>query len=590
MTDDAELGADGGARWSRLRTFWVVAAVVLAAMLALVPLIDNGSVAVPDDGVYAAQTKLVADGSWSMRRPAAAIDADGRNSAIGPDFVTGDRQVPIPRHPLFISVLVPFFRLAGLGGLVVFSVLGAWLAAVAAGLLARRLDARLGIPALLVLAVGSPLLFDAYLVSAHAMAAASCGFVALGVAQVVEDRRRWPLAYLLVCVVGLVALRTEGTIVMVLTAGVVGLMAVRPRRRPRLDGLAATTAVAIGAATVLTYLADAWWTRSIKDGVAGGPQPLIRGLSSHRDPLGATWASLLRPWPGDNRSAQAAIVVAVVAVILAAVSVKVAPRRWLLPVALTVTAAGCLIYQNVVTPVLITGLVGAFPLVVAGTILLRSSDLRAPTVVRHLAICALSVATITVTSYEVGGAVEWGGRFYHLLLPLLVPLVVLGLRHGYDAMPRRPAIAATAAVAVAAVALAGLIVQQHRWLRQVTRATTSAAESLALGGRRSVGPDGRPLVVMGLLSADGSARMFWDPSGPVDVVTAAGVPDLFRLVARAKEHGYPDVTLVTDIPPSGLLALGRQPLADMGWAISSVKAVDDTPFGLVRLAPVGDRG
>lgn len=570
--------------------FWAAAGMLLLVMLALVPLIDNGNVAVPDDGVYASQVKLLSQGTWSMRRPAAAIDADGMNSAIGPELVFRDRQVPYPRHPMFTMVLVPFYRLGGIGGMAVFSVLGAWLASVSAGLLARRLDPCYGIPALAVMGIGSPLLFDAFLISAHAMAAALCGFVALGVAQVVDDRRRWPLIYLLICVTALVGLRSEATIVMALTAAVVGLMSVRIRPRLRIDRLAALTGIAIGVVTAVAYLGDAWWTRSIKDRDGGVPQPLIRGLTDRRDPLSATWVSLIRPWVADNRTAQAAIVIAVVAVILAAISIRVAPSRWLLPMTLTVFAAGCLVYQNVITPLLLTGLIGAFPLLVAGMILLRRADLHRPMVVRHIAIAVLSIAVITLTSYEVGGGVEWGGRFYHLLIPPLVPLVVLGLHHGYRTLPPRPAKVAATALVVGALALSGIIIQQHRWMRQITRTATTAAGSFALDHAGPADTDGRPLVIMGLMTSDGSARMFWDPSDSVDVVTAVGVADVFRLVTRAHEHGYPEVTLVTDIPLAGLQALGNRPLTDIGWRIDAVRPVQNTPFGLVRLAPTTGTG
>jgi len=521
-----------------------------------------------------------------MQRPAAAIDANGVNSAIAPDFIYRDRQIPYPRHPLFPSALVPFNRLGGIGGMLLFSVLGAWLASVSAGLLARRLDRYYGIPALAVMGIGSPLLFDAFLISAHAMAAALCGFVALGIAQVVEDRRRWPLIYLLICVAALVGLRSEATIVMVVTAGVVGLMAIKFRPRLRIDRLAALTGTAIGVVTAVTYLGDAWWTRSIKDHVTGVPQPLIRGLTQHRDPLAATWVSLIRPWEGDGQAAEAAIVLAVAAVLLAAVSVKVAPTRWLLPVSLTGLAAGCLVYQNLVGPILLTGLLGAFPLLVAGLILLHRSDLLRPMITRHLAIGVLSVAAITLMTYEVGGATEWGGRFYHVLLPLFIPLVVLGLHRGFQALPPRPATAAAIAVAVTSIAVSGLALQQHSWMRHITKALTTSTRAFTVDNPRTTSPGSRPLVIIGLVTPDGTSRMFWDPSNPADVVTAVGADDVFRVVTRAEQNSYHEVTIVTDIPLTGLLLLGRRPLDRIGWEIKNASPIRGTPFGLVRLGPI----
>ena len=575
-------GSDG--RWRQMRVFWVAAVALLFGLIGVAVLVDNGNIAVPDDGVYAAQAKLRSMGHWSMVRPAATVDIDGTHSGIGPDLVMGDHQVPYPRHPLFTTILIPFFRLGGIGGMVILSVIGVWLASVTAGLLARRIDPSLGIPALMLAGLGSPLLFDSLLISAHGPATGMFGVTALGVTYAITEHRWRPVIYLLPAAALVVALRSEGVIAVTTLAAVTLFMSFRPHGRPRVDHHAAIVSVSLGLTAAAAYVVDALWTRSVTSLVGIAPSSIVREVIARRDPLSAAWASLFRPWIGDGQLAQPAIVLAVVALIVAAVAIRFAPNRWLLPVVLTCTSAVCLIYQLVVGPVMITGLVPAFSLMVPGLILLRWSDFRCQMVVRHLAVATVSVAAITATTYEVGGAVEWGGRFHHLMIPLLVPVVVVGLRHGFRSLPPTPARVASSAAIAAVMALSILAVQQHRLVREVTRATTSATRSATRTAAGS-GHDQKPLVVMGLLQADGSSRMFWDPFEPFDVLRSTSPADLFSLISTAEASGSGEVTVITDIPSVAFDALSRKPLQRIGWAVRQEHPIDNTPFWIVEIGP-----
>ena len=432
--------------WSTRRAYWVAAAALALCLAPIMTTLSDGNIAVPDDGIYAKQAVILADGTWSGTRPVSEIDESGLNSALGPEITYDDRQIPYPRNPLFSTLLSLSYRLANYRGLVAFSVVGVWVASVAAGLLARMLDVRFGIPALLATGLVSPLVFDTSLVSAHGMAAGMCGLTLLALGQVVDRRRRLPLLVATVGAALLVGLRTEGVIAMVATSIVLAMMAVQIRPF-RVDRLAATAAASVVVATVSSYLASGYWTQKIIEN-AGRTSSISRELSSDRSPLRAAWVSLIRPWYGTAVNAQPALVFAVIATLVAAVSVKVAPRRWLLPVMLLVVAAGCVITQAWAGSGLITGLFSAFPALGAGLILLRREDLGRPMITRHLGISALTLAGITYAAYSVGGSAEWGGRFYHLLLPLLVPLVIVGLHHGYRSLPQRPARVAAVAIVV----------------------------------------------------------------------------------------------------------------------------------------------
>lgn len=552
--------------------------------------INNGNVAVPDDGVYSAQAKLLGRGSWSGVRPAAFIDSEGFNSAIHPEAVFGNRQIPYLKHPLFPSALSPLYRVAGFAGMMFFSVMGVWLASITAGLLTRRMDPRLGIGALLLTGLASPLVFDAFLISAHGMAAGLCGLVLLGVAQIIDDRRWQPLFYALPSTFLLVSLRTEGVIAMVATVGVVALMAVHPRDRPKIDTHAAVAGLAICAVTVASYVIDSVWSRSIKASTGTDMQPLIRRAAESRDPLNAAWVSIVRPWAGDGAAAQPAIVIAVAAILLGSLSLKIAPQRWLLPVSLAVLAAGSLLYQNVGDVILITGLIATMPILAGGIILLRRTDFSKPVIVRHLLVSAISIVSITLTTYSVGGASEWGGRFYHILLPLLVPAALIGLRYGYEVLPHRPARVALASVVVASLSMSGLAIQHQVATRQITKEVTSEAVTFARSHSVDAVNVSNPLVIVGLLTPDGTSRMFWNAPNDIDVVSAVGATDIFRLIALAKQNGFGNVSLVTSIPFPTLELLGKRRLDEISWELRDVRPIEGTPFGVVEVGPASPSG
>src|SRR5690606_4343285 len=139
--------------------------------------------------------------------------------------------------------------------------------------------------------------------------------------------------------------------------------------------------------------------------------------------------------------------------VLALLTARVLGRRLaLLPVALSVLSAGVAVAAHFGDTYLVSGLLGAFP-VLAAVVLLKAEDLRTPLVAALLGTSVLTAVGITLTLYEGGGASEWGGRFYHLLLPLLCPVVVLALDRTRAHLPL-----AESRVLVVAVAVVALVV------------------------------------------------------------------------------------------------------------------------------------
>jgi len=165
----------------RLARLWARPLVAHVAMLALVlglglfligPRVGYSS----DEGAALSQARLlVRDHTWLYRYPLAGIDPQDQARP----FIRGDRGTkgvaPYAKHPLYPAVLAGADWVAGPAGWWVLTLIGTVGAAAMAALLARRLDPRLTRATLWVVGVGSPLLFDAYFVLAHSLAAFAAG-------------------------------------------------------------------------------------------------------------------------------------------------------------------------------------------------------------------------------------------------------------------------------------------------------------------------------------------------------------------------------------------------------------------------------
>ena len=464
------------------------AAALLVALLAIVVVVDNGSSAITDEGAVIAQVDAVSDGSWAIDLPLPSVDPDGEFVTMENSDVVGATYRPYAKHPAYPVLLVPFWRLGGHLGLLVASALGTWAAALigmfltrrilrdraptpgtsAAGVSHRREDRdtedrptenrhtedrptedrhteNWGLATLWLLGLGSPLLFGATTVMAHSIAAALTGAVVLalvsGLADSVPARRRVPLVLVaLVLAVPLVLLRSEGLFVVAGIAAALGVCSLRSLRPLRLDLPRVVTAVVLAGLGVASYLVDGRLAAAIQgdEGISNfviGAQDV--GFVDGR--LQALWASVLRP--GDPRLGTGAMVlfVATACLIAGAVLLRRSPARHGVAVQLIVAGAALTVVRQFLPLGHVTGLVAAFPLLVMGLVQLRRADLASLTARVCLIASAVAASLVLATSYAIGGAAEWGGRFYHVLLPLLVPLVVIGAANALDGLSRIPA-------------------------------------------------------------------------------------------------------------------------------------------------------
>lgn len=558
------------------RRFWVHAtalAVVLLATYALVAAHRDG-IAFPDEGVYNAQAELLSEGAWRGERPTDRIDPDGRFEALGSSVVLEHHYIPYPRRPLYPLLLAPWFLAAGAAGTVLVSTVGTWLAALCSGRIASRIDTRYAVPTLWLVGLASPLLYSGLIVAGHSLAAALAAAMVWSALAALERRSATWLIVPAATAAALVLLRSEGTL-LVGAAGAVFLAGAVSVRAPRsLDRRRAALGLALWAAGAAATVLD-----SRLAGLMTGEGGIGTGsVVSTRDPASAAWVSLLRPWYNQPGTAAALVTLAALSVWMAAVAVRVAPRRPLLPIALLVLAAGSAATRAVMAPDLITGLVPAFVLL-AALVQLTGDDLRRRPVGELASMSALTAVALVFTLYEDGGSAEWGGRFFHVLVPLLVPLCVLGLdraRRALDPLPRR-----VGAVALAVVLCSWSVLAVRENVESRTKSARIVEATADMVARAA--DAGPPLVVVHTAAPSGVGRAFWrDINDGAHVIQASSFENFFFFVHRADDEGYDDLVVTTNLGAAPTVLLLGTPLESVGWHLADVEPVDGTDYVTVR--------
>jgi hypothetical protein len=544
--------------------------LVLGCLLGVGALLWNGSIAIPDEGVYLAQTDLLRNGSWSGPAPAPDIDINGSFTPVAENGAVDGRVVPYSKHPLYPLLLAPAFAIDGYKGVLVLSALGTWAAAVAAAFIARRIRPAYGPWALWIVGVGSPLLFDAYIAVAHSLAAAAAGIAFLGVTRAVDDRRWVHLAYGLPAVAATVALRGEGLIFGVALGLGTALAAVGWPPFRRLNWQPALAGAAVLGVSAITYVVNSASTSAIRSETLRA-NPASRLSSDQLDIWGGVWASLLRPFAATWATANPFLPLAVISVILAAIVLRFAPTFVLLPLGLLVMSALAALASLLAPPELITGLVPAFPVLVAGLLLLRADALRLPIVVRAVSTAALTAGALLAVNYSVGGASEWGGRFFHILIPVMVPVALAGLDSGRAALSGPQGRVAGACLVTVTLVLSLSSLRTQLSLRNDTRSIVTEAVRLA----NSPTSDAAPLILVARLYGDGVSRFFWEQSDEVDVLTLPSIQLLPAALAQARTVGRQHVVVVTNISPPTFSLLFQANLDDLGWEVTEVTSDED---------------
>jgi hypothetical protein len=450
-----------------------------------------------DEGAAILQADLLDHGTWIYANPVPEVDPEG---VLSP-FPIGDHGskglAPYGKHPLYPRLLQLAGAIGGDWGLVGLSVAGTVLAAAAGGLLAQRLSPSLARPTLWALGLGSPLFIDAFAVLAHTLAAATFGWCVLAIWESIQRRalaRAGMLAAGSALVVVTALLRTEG----VLAGGALGLalgtLAVVWRSRWTL-----VCAAAVLSATGAAFLGERVVVRSILGTLSPRaglrlshpPRPWLLGR------LEALWNDWLDPGVSGRFSlGVAAVLVAVVLLVVGAVRARIDRRG--APLALALSAAlACYGVRLLSPPLELFGLFAAFPILLVGVVLLSRGQFATRLPVLAGLTTALFAAAVLATNYPVGGSIQWGGRYFAVILPVVTPLALDAIRRastGWHPATAHRVVALSVAVSLT-VALIGLRVIRHRHDSvAATQVALSELSSVAGGAGVGTHPD-RPIVV-----------------------------------------------------------------------------------------------
>lgn len=534
--------------WAPVWAHQAVLAVVLVAVLGIVGTAGSFSA---DEGAAIVQARSLSRGDgWLVAHPMPQVDPAGVNyplelSEQGPSGVA-----PYAKHPLYALLLAGAHRLGGVPGMVLLSMAGTLAAAGLAAALARRLDPALARPALWVVGLASPLVVDGYLVIAHTLGAALAAAALL--ATVVALERRSPLVGLAVvpALAACVLLRNEALFL----AGAVALVAaVAGVRRP--DARWAAAAVSVGAlvASIGAHVVDGMWRARLVGAGAGGAigsaAPAAgdsMGLVAGRvQGLVVTW---LTPSYAGRTLTGLALLIMLVAVIVGAVGVRTRPADLGRTIGSATVAGGAATVALVAGPGnVVPGLLPAFPLVACGLLLVGRRTLRSTTACVAAGASVLVVLAVLASQYATGGSGEWGGRYFALVIPVAVPVLLLALRDQRSHLGSRQALAGVAGLAVCSLTLTTMGVGA---LRSSHRANARLVAAAAAAGR-TVAAD-QPVVV----TTEGSMpRLAWStfddqrwllaaPEGLADLLgrlRAAGVTKV-GFVSRnlPRDHGRLD--------------------------------------------------
>lgn len=433
-------------------------------LLALLPWLGSSRLFSADEGAVQAQAHVLAEGDgWFVDHVRPELHPDGSLFLLHNSAPDGDRSAPFAKHPAYAVALAPLEAVGGKPAMVLTSILGTVLAALAAGLLARRLRPGTERWALWAVGLASPAFLYGYVLIAHTLGAALAG---LAVYLAVRDRPGWRdpvgvVAALAVCV----TLRSEA-VLLGLGLAAACVLAAWLHRRPRFLLLSG----AAFAGAVVGQVLDQW----LADLVASG-----QGAVNPTAGSGGTWLSdrvfaTVLTWLLPSYDGLGADDLLLLGTCLFGVATIVIARRRPddaegLKLFATLAAA-CAVARLAIPAGQTPGLLIAFPLLAAGLVALDRKRLaRDPAATIAAATFGLYALAVLATQYREGGSGEWGGRYFLLGLPVIVPVVLAALAdlgERLDAEVRRHLVAAAAVGSLAMAASAGLALYEKQWLGQ----------------------------------------------------------------------------------------------------------------------------
>lgn len=562
-------GPEGLVRW--VGRLWSQPLTAHAAALAVVVAVfvgvagTQGTVSA-DEGAAIAQARLLDDeGRWVDSNPLPALDPGGRGYFLHLAEKAPGGRSPLAKRPLYPSLLAPVHGVAGVPGMVAVSAFGTWLAAVLTALAARRLlgPGQGERAALWLTGVGSPLLFDSVLVIAHTLgAAAVAGAVAVAAPMVRSRRVVWSALAGAAALVGVGALLRSEVVLVGLAAGAVaggwGLW------RRRLD-LTVAGAV-LGSSVVAARWLEARWVSTVLGGtpaIGGSSAPVaVDDVGFLAGRVRAARITLLDPgYPAGETLGAVLVLLTLLAVLVAAASS--ARERPDVARPATLVAVSAAVGVVVVGPSLAPGLFAAAPALAALGALALAAGRGLPGPVRFLAaVAGVFALGVLATQYGRGGTTEWGGRYFAVGLPLVIPALVAAGRR----QTGRIAAATPRGSHLAIGTLAALVVLSATWAALAARDVHDVA---AAGlGRVAAGieavdrpwpaPEGeRPLVVT---TVPALGRLAWELHDDAWFLLV-DPSDLPEYLERFEAEGVGQFVLATLDPAAEATVTDRWPIA-----------------------------
>lgn len=511
---------------------WGHALALAVILFAMLPVVGTSASFTSDEGAYIFEAQSLSDdGSWTMSHPLPAADPTGEAFPLALARETDDGWVAVGKHPVYSVLLAAADRVGGVDAMVVLSVLGTLGSALGAAYLARRLEPKLTLPVLWLVGVGSPLLFDGYWVMAHTLATAACVAVVI-----LALRARQSTTFVTLLGVGVVAaagvvLRREALLFMGAVALVFVVQGLGGRHRSGIviGGVA-------GGAALGALVAERIWYRAIVPAASTTPDVPVTAsgtLGGRLDGFVITW---LQPGyaPFETRHLLL-ILMALLGVALVAFA-RMRPTESGFLVLLTgaiVAVATIVVAAWSFGPV--PGLLVACPAVLYGIAALRRPSGE---VALGLWIVGIFAVGVAATQYDRGGALEWGGRYFALAIPIAIPVLLVGLRTVVVALDGQGRIAVVGALVVSSLTMSLLAIGTLREGHRGHDAVVSTAADLA--AETPPGDGGGPVVV----AADFDlGRLTWKVADQTRWLYA---DDLDALASGLRDAGIEQFVLVAN--------------------------------------------
>lgn len=539
---------------------WAHIVALAVILLVLVPVVGHPQSFVADEGAAILQAQSLASGEgWILEHPLPEVDPGGAWYPV----VNAERGqkgfAPLAKHPAYAVLTAAAARVAGVTGIVLLSLAGTVLAGGLAAALAGRFDRRLVRPALWAVGLGSPMFFDGFLAMGHTLGAACATASVLAAVVALQERR--PAMALLVApgVAGAVLLRNEAMLFAAALALVGAFVAVqRPYRRTALVMTGSVLAATVGARVVERV----WIARITGQAVeaASVAVPASHGgyLRGRVDGFLATWVN---PAYGGSLTLRLALLLVIPAIGWCASRARIDPadRAGILGGAAVAGAAAVAALAMEPTNV-VPGLLVAFPLFTGGVLVLRRRLFDDVGLLVIGATAGLFALAVLGTQYSEGGNAEWGGRYFALLVPAAVPLLLVAVQaqgRALAAMVRR---GVAVALVVCSLALSVMAVGGLRASNDAAAQTVARVEA---AGRATGDP--RPVV---LTTWGPGPRLLWptfsdhrwlyargaEVAEAASRLRAAGI-DRFVFVTLELAQDLPMLSgftvLSTDGPPNG---------------------------------------